>query len=201
MPLSDPQLPLALKIAYTAFLAVMIPIYWVRNGPTNFLWFSDIALIVTATALWLEQRLLASAMAVSVLVLELAWMASLLGRTVFDGDAIGIADYMTDPATPGSVKLLSGIFHIALPVTLVWMVAVLGYDRRALALQTLIAWIVLPATYLLSDPEKNINWVFRPGPRLESGLPPLAWLGTLMLALPALVYWPTHWVLLRLFGR
>src|SRR5262249_40872039 len=39
----------------------------------NFLWFSDIALLVTMPALWLESPLLASMMAVAVTLPELAW--------------------------------------------------------------------------------------------------------------------------------
>lgn len=30
-------IPLWLKIAYTAFLSVMIPVYWINYGATNFL--------------------------------------------------------------------------------------------------------------------------------------------------------------------
>jgi hypothetical protein len=66
-----PLLPLWPKIAYTLFLAVIVPAYWVRNGLANFLWFSDIALVATGAALWLESSLLASAMAVGVFLPEL----------------------------------------------------------------------------------------------------------------------------------
>ena len=50
------QIPLWIKIAYTLFICVLVPVYWVQYGPGNFLWFSDIALFVTAAALWLETR-------------------------------------------------------------------------------------------------------------------------------------------------
>lgn len=35
------RIPLWLKIAYTAFMAVLIPVYWAHYGPTNFLYFCD----------------------------------------------------------------------------------------------------------------------------------------------------------------
>ena len=38
---------LPLKVAYTAFMAVLIPVYWHYYGPTNFLYFCDVALILT----------------------------------------------------------------------------------------------------------------------------------------------------------
>ena len=41
------RIPLWLKIAYTGFLAVMIPVYWANYGPTNFFYFCDMALLVT----------------------------------------------------------------------------------------------------------------------------------------------------------
>lgn len=200
MPL-DPQLPLWLKVAYSAFVGFLVPVYWAKNGPANFLWFSDIALLLAVPALWLEHRLLSSTLAISVLFLELMWLVSFLSTLTLGKDPIGIADYMVDPTTPGVVKLLSGIFHVGMPATLLWMVAVLGYDRRALVVQTLLAWVVLPVTYAFTDPAKNINWVFSPGPRHTSTLPPLVYLALLMAGLPVFVYWPTHVILQRLFGR
>jgi len=40
-----------LKLAYTAMVVAIVPVYYVHYGPANFLWFSDIALVVTAVAL------------------------------------------------------------------------------------------------------------------------------------------------------
>src|SRR5436190_20997191 len=63
-------IPLWLKIAYTLFLCVLVPAYWrlADAGPRNFLWFSDIALLATGVALWLENGLIVSTMAVGVLL-------------------------------------------------------------------------------------------------------------------------------------
>ena len=40
------------------------------------------------------------------------------------------------------------------------MLARLGYDDRAWLATTMLAWVVLPASYPLSDPEQHINWAF-----------------------------------------
>ena len=64
------QIPLWLKIGYTALVAVIVPIYWLKYGAANFLWFSDIAFILLVPALWWESGLIASMMALSVLLLE-----------------------------------------------------------------------------------------------------------------------------------
>ena len=41
------RLPLWLKLVYTAFVAVLVPVYWYYYGPTNFLYFCDVALIIS----------------------------------------------------------------------------------------------------------------------------------------------------------
>ena len=76
-----------------------------------------------------------------------------------------------------------------------------GYDRRAWVAQTLVCLVVLPVTYAVTDPADNINWVFGPGSKPQQRMPPLVYLGLLMIAFPLVVYLPTHWVLLKLFGR
>ena len=52
--------PLALKLAYTAFMAVLIPVYAYYYGPANFLYFCDVALLLTLAGIWLDNRLLVS---------------------------------------------------------------------------------------------------------------------------------------------
>lgn len=65
---SEPtRLPLALKLAFTGFMAVLVPVYWVNYGPTNFLYFCDMALILTLAGVWLESPLLVSMPTVGIL--------------------------------------------------------------------------------------------------------------------------------------
>ena len=71
--LAASMIPLWTKLLYTLFLCVLVPVYWVRWGLKNFLWFSDIALLTTAGALWLESSLLASMMLLGIALPELAW--------------------------------------------------------------------------------------------------------------------------------
>jgi hypothetical protein len=195
-------LPLWLKLAYTGFLAVMIPTYALRAvaGPSNFLWFSDIALIVTGVALWLENSLLVSMMAVAVLLVEVLWNLSVASRVVIGRSIYGIGDYMFDPNEHWYLRTLS-LFHVFMPVVLVWMLIVLGYDERALVAQTLLSAVVFGVTYIVSDPRYNINRVFGPGSLPQRRLHPLAYLAVLMLLWPLLVYVPTHVVLTTLFAR
>lgn len=187
-------IPLWLKIACTLFLCVLVPAYWVRYGPANFLWFSDIALLVSTVALWLENRLLASMMAVGALLPEALWNVGFFTRLTTGKSITSLTDYMFDARYSRSLRGLS-LFHVALPLLLVWMVARLGYDSRALIAQTIVAWVVLPVTWLATDPARNINWVFGPGRQPQRRIPPLVYLALLMLFFPLAVYLPTHLVL------
>ena len=48
------RLPLAHKLVVTAFVAVMVPVYYVNYGPTSFLYFCDITLMMCMIAMWTE---------------------------------------------------------------------------------------------------------------------------------------------------
>ena len=196
----DAELPLWLKIAYTALCAVILPVWTRHLGVRNFLWFSDIALFTTAAALWLESALIASMMALAVMVPELVWAASFFGRLLFGLHLSDLAAYMFRGDMPAHVRALSLAFHVVMPCVLVWMLHRLGYDARALPAQTALAWMVLPATYALTAPEQNINWVYGLWNGPQKRISPLAYLALAMLLLPLCVYLPTHAVLNALFG-
>ncbi|MDQ3951160.1 MAG: membrane-associated protein [Gemmatimonadota bacterium] len=192
-------LPLWAKVAYTVFLAIIVPAYWVRNGLANFLWFSDIALLATGAALWLESSLLASAMAVGVFLPELIWNVSYFGRLLTGAHVTSLADYMFDARKSRFMRTLSLLLHVVMPGALVWMLVRLGYDSRALLVQTALAWVVLPVTYAVTDPAKNINWVFGLGHPPRRRFSPRVHLLVLMLGFPLLVYLPTHLLLDAVF--
>jgi hypothetical protein len=193
------MMPLWIKIAYTLFVVITVAVYAVRYPLGNFLWFSDIALVLTVPALWFESGLLASMMAVGVLLPEAFWNAGFFGRLLTGKRLAGLTDYMFDAQKPLYLRALS-LFHVFLPVLLLWMVARLGYAPEALIAQTVLAWIVLPLTYWLTEPEQNVNWVFGP-PSVQRGRSSaILYLGVLMIAFPVLVYLPTHVLLQALFG-
>lgn len=195
-PDRTPAYPLWATLPFTLLALVIVPVYWVEYGPGNFLWFSDIALLVVAYCLWTGNRLLFSMMAVGVLPLELVWTLDILTL----GQLIGLAAYMFDDQYPLWLRALS-LFHVPLLAILIWMLFRQGYDSRALPAQTLLAWIVLPLSWWLTAPEENVNWVHGLGPDVRELLPPLSYLLAYMILLPLLVYLPTHLLLRRLFGK
>ena len=193
-------IPLWSKLTYTLFLCVLVPVYWRCWGPRNFLWFSDVALLATAVALWLESPLLASMMTLAIALPETAWNVDFFGRLVAGRQLLGLSGYMFDPRTPLWLRALS-LFHVALPVVLLVLVARLGYDRRAWLLQTLFAWLWLPLTFALTGPDDNVNWVYGPGSRAQTVMPRWLYLVLVMILFPTVIYLPVHLLLGRLLGR
>ncbi|NCW90500.1 MAG: hypothetical protein EBV73_08190, partial [Rhodocyclales bacterium] len=52
------MIPMAVKLLLTMYVATLVPIYLEAYGPTNFLFFCDMALLLTLVAVWRESPLL-----------------------------------------------------------------------------------------------------------------------------------------------
>jgi hypothetical protein len=190
--------PLWLKILYTIFVIVLVPVYWKNYGPTNFLWFSDIALFAVGIALWTNGRLLISMMATGVLLFEIVWNIDFFFQLITGMEFVNLTNYMFDESYTFFLRGLS-LFHVALPVIVVLLLFRWGYDRRALLYQTILVWIVLPATFFVSDPKDNINWVYGLGEHPQDIIPQGIYLGILMILFPALIYFPSHIIMKKYF--
>jgi hypothetical protein len=190
---------MAWKILYTVFVLVIVAIWRRHYGWRNLLWFSDIALIGAVPALWLESGAIASALAVAVLLPELLWNLDFVARLLLRRRLTGLTDYMFEPERPKLLRVLSLLFHVPLPVLLLWMVARYGYDPRAgLMGAVLLAALVLPWSRWVSSPERNINWTHGLGAR-RTTMPAAAWVGLLFAGFVALIFVPTHLALDALF--
>lgn len=194
--------PIWIKVGYALFVAVLVPIYWIQYGPQNFLWGSDLALFGTLLAVLLESRLLISMMAIAALIPELLWTADYIGRLIAGVEAVpGLGtQYMFNAEIPMFVRGLS-LFHLVLPPLLIWLLYRFGYERRAFAYQTVLAWLVLLITYLVTDPSANINWIYGFGREPQTWMPERVYVVVLMICIPLFFYLPTHLVLSKLFGR
>lgn len=193
------QISIWIKIAYTLFVLGLIPVYWKQWGPANFLWFSDIALFITVAALWLESSLLASMMAIGVLIPEIYWNLELIIRLITGYKLAGLTDYMWNTKYPLYLRLLS-LFHIILPVLLILLLTRLGYTPSALYYQTVFAWFVLFLCYKLTPPSANINWTFGLGNSPQYKIPSKYFLLLMMAAYPLVIFLPTHFLLKLIFA-
>jgi hypothetical protein len=195
------RIPLSVKVAYTAFVAFLVPWYWWFYGPANFLWFCDIALLATVVALWWESGLLASMQLVAVLLASLIWLADLVSRLATGVFLTGWTHYMFRADIPPIIRVLS-LYHGWLPLLLLWAVWRLGYDHRGWVAQSLLGLVVLPACYLFTDPVRALNGVFGPsGQHPQTWVAPWLWLAFVVLFYPLGVFLPTHLLLLRLVFR
>ncbi|HSS22427.1 MAG TPA: hypothetical protein VLL54_20310 [Pyrinomonadaceae bacterium] len=194
------EIQLWLKLLVTVCVCAILVINVKQYGPGNLLWFSDVGLITTALALWFESSLLASMTALSVVLLDVVWNFGFFFRLLTGVSATSLTAYMFDKKIPLPLRAIS-LFHIPSPILLLWMIHRLGYDSRALLAQTALAWVVLPLTYLLTDPAgENFNWVHGFGEKPEKRMPPLLHLLLLMIGLPLVVYLPTHLLLKWIFS-
>ncbi len=162
-------IPIWVKVAYSAFVAVLVPCYWVTYSPWNFLYFCDIALLVTAVAIWIESPLLVSTQAIAITLPQTLWVVDFLCRLIAGVHITGVTAYMLDSSIPLFLRALS-LFHGWLPFVLLWLLSRLGYDRRAFGLQSVAAIVVLLISYLFAPAPPpstshpnwavNINYVY-----------------------------------------
>jgi hypothetical protein len=199
------RIPMWLKVAYTAFIAVLVPYYWVTYGPANFLYFCDVALLLTLVALWTENRFLASMQLVAIGLPQLLWIVEFLLQLCGGPPLTGLASYMFAPGIPFWVRGLSS-FHGWLPILLIWTVWRFGYDRRAFPAQIALGTVLLLVCYFFTAPPPapaenlnaavNVNWVFGLNDEApQTYMPPLAWLALLIVGFPVCFYLPAHLIL------
>jgi hypothetical protein len=193
-------IPLALKLAYSLFVAVLVPKYWASYSAWNFLFFCDFALLLGLAALWLESPMLMSLAAVGITVPQLLWVADLLvGSRI-----TGMTSYMFDPKQPVFLRALSS-FHGWLPFVLIWGIWQLGYDRRALAGWTVISTVILLSSFFLApkppapaeNPNLSVNINYVHGlsyVKPQTVMPPWLWLTIMIVGFPIVFYLPAHLV-------
>jgi hypothetical protein len=201
---AEPRLPLWIKLAYTAFMAVLVPVYWTYYGPTNFLYFCDVALILTLVAVWIESPLLVSMCLVGILVPQMVWVLDFLGGLV--GVPLNnMTAYMFEAHRSLFLRALS-LFHGWLPFFLLCLVWRLGYDRRALLYWTVLAWVLILICFFFMPPPNpnagltpvNINYVWGLNDsEPQTWVSPAVWVIGMMVLMPLLFFAPVHFLLAR----
>jgi hypothetical protein len=112
---------------------------------------------------------------------------------------IGLTSYMFDARIPLFIRGLS-LFHVFLPLLLIWLLYRLGYDSRAFFWQTLVAAVVLPLSYFFGTARDNVNWVHGFGEKRQTILPAPLFVICLLLVFSLVVYLPMHLLFDRVFG-
>jgi hypothetical protein len=191
------KFPIWLRCAAVVWLAIWIPAYWHTWGAANFLHLCDIALLVTCGGLLANSALLISSQAVGSLLVDFAWMLDAGWHMVRGRGLLGGADYLFDPNYPLWVRLLT-LFHVGMPVLLLWALGRTGYNRRGWPLQAAIALVAFVAARF-TLPADNINYAFTDPFIHRSWGPPPVHVLISWLFMTWVVYWPTHLLLRRAF--
>ncbi|WP_428312555.1 hypothetical protein [Hydrocarboniphaga sp.] len=197
------SIPLGVKVAYTAFMVVLVPVYLRSYGPTNFLYFCDVALLLTLVGVWTESALLLSVATAGILIPQLFWLVDYLANLA-GWKISGMTEYMFDPQRSTFLRGLS-LFHGWLPVLLLYLVWRTGYDARGFLIWTALATVLVLVCYFLMPPPSltrdgiapvNINYVYGfSDDRPQAWMPAWAWLLVALFGYPALLYLPAHLLL------
>ena len=193
------RLPLWLKILWTIWVIVWVPLYWRQYGAQNFLYFCDLGNFFIVVGLWLESPLIFSWQATGLLLFQTLFAIDLAGALLTGKHWIGGTEFMFDAHLPIALRLLS-LFHVITPPLLLWAIWRLGYDPRGWWFQTLTTWIVVPINYLWGAAQ-DVNWARGLYFREQHVIAGWSYLLLYLIVVPGLVYWPTHFLLQCWAGR
>lgn len=217
-PRAEPgALPPWLRGSYALWFSAWLASYWAYFGGQFLLWFCCLAAVYVLIGCATQRPLWFSLAAHAALGIQLLYIADFAVLCALGRSPTGATAYMLDPARPLGMRALS-LFHLWLPAVILLAIHRLGYEPRALWIQTLVALCVLPACYVLFDPARdtndavmplvaglpfdrdfNINWVHAFYDRPEPGIGARR-LWQMMIGYPLLVHLPTH-LLLSARGR
>lgn len=191
-------LPAGVRVAAAGFLLFWLPVYWHYWGLDNFLFLCDLALLLGCLGLVLQSALLVSSQTLSITFISAFWTADAGWHVVTGHNLFGATDYMFDPQYPMWLRLIS-LFHLVLPLVLLWALDRTGYDRRALRFQSILALAAILASRT-AKASLNINFAYRnPFSHRQIGPAPVH-LAVTFLAVALGLYFPAHVILRKLFA-
>jgi hypothetical protein len=137
---------------------------------------------------------------VGIFAVEILWNIDFFYQLITRRNLLGIAYYMFDPKKTKFMRFLS-LFHVFMPIIWIGCLYIWGYNSSALFFQVVLVWIIFIITYFVTEPRKNINWIFMPRVRHWHWLRDEAWLIFMLIAYPILTMLPIHFLLMYLVGK
>lgn len=200
MPAEGRKLPRGAAIGYSLWMLFWVSVVLWAYGPANFFWLCNAAQFLILYAMWREDRLILSSQAGVVVLIGVIWTADLLLALAAGGRSLtGITIYMFDPDFPLLARIVS-LFHIGLPIFVIWLCLRLGYDPRGWGLQCALAALLLIAGYLFTDPLRNINYAVAPFHLDQVWLPHWLYLALLAGVVQPVIFFLGHVLLRALLG-
>lgn len=188
------------KLFLTAFVMVLIPAYLHEYGIQNFLWFSDISLLLILSGLWLSSSLLISIAALLTLFLEISWTIDYFYQLITGDTLINLASYMFDQRYSLFLRGLS-LFHLLLPIFSIRYLWAWGYNKQTLKYAVPLYGVVLIFCYLFTSVQENINWVYLPQAYSWTNISSLQWLCLQLILYPLLIMLPKHLLFQKIFKK
>lgn len=192
-----PVLPLWFKILTTLFFGVVIVFNATQYGWVDLLWFCDVAMMVFIVGVWVESPLLVSMAALSCIGPQIVWMVDFFYRLFSGNPLLGFTDYMFEAGYP-LVNFVVSLFHIWMPLPVLWGVSRMGYDPRGFKWQTAFGSLVILLSYVFTEgphsPAGNLNQVYGLGSGIQQWMHPWGWLALIMLYCVVVIYLPSHLV-------
>jgi hypothetical protein len=198
MPAGTTIFPIV-RWAALLWLLTWLPLYTWVWGWQNMLHICDVGVVLACLGLWFQQPLLVASQALLAPLVGILWGLDVFWRLFTGHHLVGGTEYMWDTHYPLWIRLLSS-FHLVLPFVLLWAIRILGYDRRALALETaIVAAVLIPSRFL--SPELNMNYAFQDPLLHRAWGPAPLHLAVILAGCVAIFFWPTHLVLMSTFRR
>jgi hypothetical protein len=192
------QLHPLFRWAVLLWLLVWLPVNLQAWGWQNMMHFCDVGAVIACLGIFMQLPLLFSSQAVGSLIVGVLWSLDIVWRLVAGHHLVGGTEYMWDDHHALWIRLLS-TFHIALPLVLLWAISKMGYDTRALALQSAIAAVLLIFSRFLS-PALNMNYAFQDPLFHRAWGPAPVHLAIIFAGTVVFLYWPTHVLLGKTFA-
>lgn len=158
---AERTLPLPLRAAYVLWFVAWLGVYFGYFGWQFLLWFCCLANVYVLLGMLTGRALWFSLAAIAALAVQLIHVVDAITTFAFDHPLVGVTAQLLGPTRPLAVRVLS-LFHLWMPLLLGYAIARLGYDRRAVWIQSAVAVCVLPLCFYGFDPSLHTNDAIMP---------------------------------------
>jgi hypothetical protein len=182
------------------WLAVYLPTYGAAYGFWHFFQLCNAGVLIACAGILLRNRLLLSSQFLALSCIAVVWISDMAARLLFGRFLNGGTAYMWDSNLSALVRILS-LYHLALPLVLLWFVIKLGYHKQAWIAQSAIAagsWLI---GLFIAPAAENINYLYYWPNQPSQAQLSLGHAGAMFITLVLLVYWPAHQMFLRWFKK
>jgi hypothetical protein len=197
------KIPLWFKVIGTLLCGAILLFNAITYTLVDLLWFCDVAMILVIMGLWRENSLQLSLATLASIGPQFAWQLDYFYQLMSGKSLFGFTDYMFAENNP-VINYIVSLFHVWMPVILIYSLYFVRYDQRALKIQSGLSLLLILLSYgLTSDmfgPAGNLNQVYGPSANApQTWMHPGLWLLVIWIYTIVIIYVPTHLITARVF--